>query len=357
MAKETLRQNKQTTTQAAQEAYFAYLLKSQSLQQNWETIGNPDLTLDDIDTDEVRKTVRLALDCDRINDLEAIQELPDILSMFHVMRKGVLNNAAAVLFARDEAAYPQCMLRLARFRGTDKSEIIDSKCVRGNIFRQLDAAMTFIFRQLPMSGTFYEQKHQAIPYLAVREALINCLVHRSYKDPDGSAGIAIYDDRIEIENTGSFPYVPDMKTAETEPVTLLNNPLIAGVLYRRNLLQNWGRGLCLIHSTCRQAAVPAPEYVIDENCVRVIFRCPQVKAEQPSAISLNILRTIQALSGTRLSRAELMQAMGLKDRKSFLQNYFNPAFEAKVIAASYPDVAELADNQRYKVSAAGKQFI
>ena len=59
---------------------------------------------------------------------------------------GVLNNAAAVLFAnRELIEYPQCLLRLARFKGTDKMVFMDNQRVQGNLFQLLDSAMTFIF--------------------------------------------------------------------------------------------------------------------------------------------------------------------------------------------------------------------
>ena len=49
-----------------------------------------------------------------------------------------------------------------------------------------------------------------IPHKAIREAVINSLCHRSYRDIGGSVAIAIYDDRVEIENPGSFPSEWDM---------------------------------------------------------------------------------------------------------------------------------------------------
>ena len=72
-----------------------------------------------------------------------------ILEKFELMHNGILNNAAVVLFAKpDIYGYTQCLLRLARFRGTDKMEFIDSQRIKGNIFLLFDAAMAFIFKHL-----------------------------------------------------------------------------------------------------------------------------------------------------------------------------------------------------------------
>ncbi len=60
----------------------------------------------------------------------------------------------AVLFAnRELIEYPQCLLRLARFKGTDKMVFMDNQHVQGNLFQLLHSAMTFIFKHLSLSGT------------------------------------------------------------------------------------------------------------------------------------------------------------------------------------------------------------
>ena len=72
------------------------------------------------------------------------------LEKFGLQKDGILNNAAAVLFGKhDGMEYPQCTLRLARFKGTDKTVFMDSQRIQGNFFQLLNAAMAFIFYWLP----------------------------------------------------------------------------------------------------------------------------------------------------------------------------------------------------------------
>lgn len=76
-----------------------------------------------------------------------------ILEKFGLLKNGMLNHAAAVLFAnRELVEYPQCLLRLARFKGTDKTVFMDNQRIQGNLFKLLDAAMAFIFKHLSLSG-------------------------------------------------------------------------------------------------------------------------------------------------------------------------------------------------------------
>ena len=81
-----------------------------------------------------------------------LSAFPVFFEKFDLLHDGKLNNAAAVLFGRDFYFYPQCLLRMARFKGTIKDEFIDNQRVTGNIYTLLDAAMSFFFKHLSLSG-------------------------------------------------------------------------------------------------------------------------------------------------------------------------------------------------------------
>ena len=162
------------------------------------------------------------------------------MEKFGLQKNGVLNNAAAVLFGKHERMeYPQCLLRLARFKGTDKTVFMDSQRIHGNFFQLLNVAMAFIFKHLSLSGTtdtLEREEHLTIPYKAIREGVVNSLTHRSYKEAGGSVGIAIYDDRVEIENSGTFPPNWDAEKMKSEHESKPQNPLLANVLYTNPVL-------------------------------------------------------------------------------------------------------------------------
>ena len=79
--------------------------------------------------------------------------------------------------------------------------------MHGNIFDLLDAAMNFFFKHLSLSSkieSLYRNEELSIPVKALRENCINRFCHRSYSLPGSSVVIAIYDDRVEIENSGTI---------------------------------------------------------------------------------------------------------------------------------------------------------
>ena len=166
-------------------------------------------------------------------------------------------------------------LRLARFRGMDKNEFVDSGRTDGNFFDLLDAGMSFLFKHLSQSGKivgFQKEEHLEIPAEALREALTNALCHRQLEKYNLTPSIAVYDDRVEIENPGRLPFDLTPETIKSAHASYPYNPLIAEVLYRSSFLESWGSGVSRMVDACRAQGVPEPEYEVNGGFVRIVFR-------------------------------------------------------------------------------------
>ena len=164
---------------------------------------------------------------------------------------------------------------MARFKGTTKEEFIDNQRAAGNIYELLDAAMTFFFKHLSLSGKInglYREEELSIPYKALRESCINSLCHRSYHHPGSSVSIAIYDDRVEIWNTGTFPEGLPVENLMEEHDSKPQNPIIANVLYKSKILESWGRGISTMVDECKRVGLPVPVFNTDGNSVWVVFK-------------------------------------------------------------------------------------
>jgi len=157
----------------------------------------------------------------------------------------------------------------------DRICVFKNQRVTGNIYALLDAAMAFFFKHLSLSGKIeglYREEELEIPYKALRECCTNAFCHRLYHRPGSSVGIAIYDDRVEIENSGTFPPNITMEKLLSGHNSEPQNLIIANVLYKSEVLENWGRGIELMISECRRVNIPDPEFHTDGNSVWVIFR-------------------------------------------------------------------------------------
>ena len=97
------------TTTMPQATYERLLLLRDGGKYRWELFGNKDLTLQDIDSNEVRKTVRLGIEYGRLPE-DTGDDLPVIMEKLGLLKNGILNHAAAVLFASHEMPEPEYRL-------------------------------------------------------------------------------------------------------------------------------------------------------------------------------------------------------------------------------------------------------
>lgn len=265
-----------TTSRMPQSEYERLLLARTHSVHRWEAQPATGYGLDDLDTVEIERTLRSAVEAGR---LEATVTSPgEALDRLHLRIDGLLLRAAVILFGRRLLPdYPQCSLRMARFKGTTKTEFLDQRQLEGHAFRLLEEADLFLKRHLPVAGRIepgiLERQDQPVyPPLALREALVNALCHRDYVIPGGAVNVAIFDDRLEIISTGLLPAGITVADLKREHVSRPRNPLIAEVFYRRGLIERWGRGTQKIVELCLAAGQPEPEFEEQVGCVVVRFR-------------------------------------------------------------------------------------
>ncbi len=201
------------------------------------------------------------------------------------MKEGTLLRAAAVLFGREDRILPdytQCLLRVARFRGTEKGEFLDNRQYFGHAFDLLGHAERFLLEHMPIAsrfepGSMVRIDEPAFSPLAFREAVANAICHREYTSGGSSIGVAIYDDRMEVTSSGTlhFGITPHslFEPHESRPW----NPLIASVFYRCGIIEIWGQGTLKMAAWAKELGLPRPEILEIPGAVMVRFgrRTPQ----------------------------------------------------------------------------------
>jgi ATP-dependent DNA helicase RecG len=191
---------------------------------------------------------------------------------------GHFTAAMAVFGKKLFPKYAQCQLKMARFKGMDRREFLDSDLVYGNIFELFNRGEQFCKRHLPISAKIVEGNYQRVetpllPFNAIREALLNSLCHNDYSFPSGSINLAIYDDRLELINEGKLLQGVTIEKIK-RGCSKLRNKIIAGVLYKCKYIEAWGRGIKSIIEACREANVPPPEFDVDDIEFKIIFKFP-----------------------------------------------------------------------------------
>lgn len=141
-----------TSRRMSQDRYEELLLERAHSRRRWENQEADELTLRDIDKEEVHRIVEAARSSGRLVGPVG-RSLPELLDRLGVRRKGKLLRAAVVLFGRTFLPdYPQCELPMARFLGTDKTEVLDQRQLRGPAFKLVEEAELFCQRHFPLPG-------------------------------------------------------------------------------------------------------------------------------------------------------------------------------------------------------------
>lgn len=245
----------------------------------WESQTPSFLHLEDLDENMIRKTIMYGISKGRMPATSASEDTMTLLDKFAMVENGKIKNAAAALFTKRPQDYPQFLLRMARFRGNEKRDFVDNMRLSGNFFELLDAGLAFIFKHLNQSGVvkgIRREEQLEIPVEALREALTNALCHRQLDSPSGSVGIAIYDDRVEIENAGHLPNELTVETIKQPHRSYPQNPIIANALYMTAYLESWGTGVSRMIDACKTAGVPEPKYSTDGLFVWITFKRPNL---------------------------------------------------------------------------------
>lgn len=272
--------------------YQRLILHAAYATHRWELSPAGGFQLDDLDSEEILRTVRLGIDAGRLPE-DTGDSIPDVLRRLDLLVDGQLRKAALVLFARRPAPeYPQCALRLARFVGVTKEEFSDERQVRGHAFVLLSEAMAFMLRHIPIAGTFPQgeiarQDRPIFPVGALREAVVNALIHRDYSAAGGAVSVAIFDDRLEVWSTGCLPEGLTPDALKRDHLSEPPNPTLADVFYRRGLIEQWGRGTQRIVRLCVHAGNPEPEFeeVGGAVCVRFLPKTSLGPGRVPSDLT------------------------------------------------------------------------
>lgn len=246
---------------------------------SWEDAVAENYTVDDLDRNEIMHAVNDGIAVKRIPSSAAKDSVEKILTKFNLLTDQKPKRAAVALFAKHiHAEFMQCWLKMARFRGTEKSSnFIDNQQVHCNIFQMLDEADNFFRKHLPVSSHLEDNQLQRVdrlpvPSKALREALVNAVCHRDYQDQSGYISIAIFDDHIEIWNNGILPDQLTLQDLKKKHSSILRNKLIAKIFYLREFIETWGNGIQTMMDSCRAQGTPVPQFSERTHGICVSFK-------------------------------------------------------------------------------------
>lgn len=252
----------------------------------------PEAKLSDIDERKVKEFVKKAQNKRKL-DIDKTLSLEEILRKLKLMKEENLTNAGILLLGKSpQDFFMQVGVKCIRFKGTDiTADMLDFKDVEGDLFEQLEETENFIFRNIGLKAWLEDRKLERqekweYPPKAIREALVNAIVHRDYRS-SGKVQVRIYDDRIEFWNPGKLPSGWTPETLKGEHTSEPFNPLIFKMFFWVGEVEEVGSGTNKIVSWCKEWKLPEPEFGANGTSIFVKIRKDILTEEYLKELGLN----------------------------------------------------------------------
>jgi ATP-dependent DNA helicase RecG len=278
----------------------------------------------------------------------------------------LLNNAGVLFFAKAPKrflshGYIDCIL----FQGTEKLSILDRQELDGDLLDNVERTMVFLERNLRLRYEIeglYRKEILEIPPEALREAVLNAVVHRDYHFDSAWITVKIFWDRVEISSPGGLP--PGLEAEELGTKSVHRNRLLAEMFHRLGEVERAGSGIKNMRGAVKDAGLPPPRFEFT-TFFTVVFRrpkgqpgpgsTPQVTPQVAPQVTPQV-RALLELCSTPRTGEEILAALGLSDRKHLRKTFIKPAIAAGRLAMTIPEKPN-SSRQQYLTTDAGKEIL
>ena len=323
-----------------------------------------DFHTDDIHTkkDISLKKVRAFIKQANAHREAPIQDDPmTVLQKLELIRDGKLTYACFLLFMKEESSLST--IELGRFQ--TPIIIKDGSRLKTDLFAEVAGVMQFIQKHINkayiITGKPQRDERWDYPLDAMREIVINAIIHRDYRNAQDSV-VKIYDDRIEVFNPGGLPDgLTVAKLLKGDYISNVRNKKIADTFKAAGLIEKYGSGIKRILNAFKAYGLPAPAF--EETCGGFMVTAYKktvaqsgVESEQVTGqVTGQVVKLLSIMNG-EMSRSALQQTLGLRHRDNFVDSYVQPAQESELIEMTIPDKPK-SRLQKYRLTEKGKKLL
>ena len=305
-----------------------YILRRNADKVAWDS-GASKKTVDDVNEEALKNYIAMANAAGRID--YAYTDKRDILKRLKLLNEDKLSNTAEVMFCDDV----NLEIQMAVFASDERLTFIDINRKSGTVTELVKIGEDYIKDKMrwrvEFDGSIQRKEIPEVPIDAVREALVNSYCHRAYRVHQTNE-IAIFKNRIEIYNPGTFPAgLTPQDFLEGSGHSIQRNPLLAQILYYSKDIEKFGTGLQRIANACKEADVRvefkmlklgfAVVFYREEKVVDYLGRVIKDKANNDVGIVKNIVDNIAETISVTATQEMIIKLM-----------HNNPKITAKAIA-------------------------
>lgn len=227
-----------------------------TINSSWDTYVDALHTIDDISLEKVQKAIDLLE-----NKGHSITEDPlSFLLKYNMLREDKITNAAFLLFHKDDNIIST--VELGRFQ----TDIIikDSARSKSDVLTQINEVLDFvrkhINKEIIITGSAYNTERWQYPLEAIREIVLNMIIHRDYRSASDSI-VKVYDNKIEFFNPGMLPddiTVDDLMNNRYKSTP--RNKMVADFCKDLGLIEKYGSGIRRVITLFKEVGLPLPKF-------------------------------------------------------------------------------------------------
>jgi ATP-dependent DNA helicase RecG len=196
-----------------------------------------------------------------------------VLKISPLGEKGISHSGVLFFNSQPHRLIPQQEILFTHFSGRNQDSVVTTHDLSAPLpilaEQTLELLKPHLAVSTELSGLKFAPNAWQVPIAALREALLNALIHRNYVIPD-AIKVALFSDRIEVFSPGNFPGPMDLKNLGNG-ISYSRNPNLRHLARKANLVEKRGFGFRLILSECRKNGNPPPEVIEGPHHVKVVF--------------------------------------------------------------------------------------
>jgi len=273
----------------------------------------------------------------------------NLLENLSLIRNNKPKNASVLLFSQNITKFfLQATINCVFFRGKDRYTILDRKEFTSDLNSNYENAFNFVQSKLNTEyiiGGGARREVLEIPDEALREAILNAIVHRDYFIKGANIQINIYSDRVEIINPGGL--VKGMTLENLGKKSLSRNNLLFGLMQRMDLVEKSGSGFLRIRRALKKYRLADPIIETDKNWFTITFLRPDLQKE---SMQERLSRKENVEKATQKTTQETTQKTTQKILELLIKN---PQISRKEIARNLGSITE--DGIKYNLTKLKKE--
>jgi ATP-dependent DNA helicase RecG len=311
-----------------------FLLRAQG--KTWDGVPIPDVSIaDDLSVSAYKAFYRQALQSKRLKKEDTNLPLEVLLENLKVKTASLVKRAAVMCFGTDpERWVTEAYIKIGFFDNEVDVRYQDE--VHGALIEMADKTLDLLYTKYFKGLIHYEGIQRVedfpVPYEAMREAVLNAIVHNDYSRFN-PIRIRVYENKVIISNMAKLPEDISFEKLLISHESFPHNPNIARVFYRSGQIEEWGRGITKIKTVCEKDGKPAPVFSNEGGLFKVEFNRYKIESN-PNDVETNTKLNENTVGRTAPNPVLAMDTIELTEtqRKILVLIEENPTITIKQLA-------------------------